>query len=121
MALIDVSDLMSDPDFADEFTVRRCVQTMNETGRPGVTFTDIPAIGSVQSSDGATLDVQPEGSRSVEMIAVFTTFPLREVSAGFEADRIVWRGREYRVTKVRDYTNFGGGHVEATAVLLGTL
>lgn len=55
MPLLDVSDILSDPDFADDITITRITITM-ERGRTVKHTETIEAIGVVTSDTGDILD-----------------------------------------------------------------
>lgn len=50
-------------------------------------------------------------------IRIVTRFRLIDAKAGRTADIVTWRGREYTVTNVNDFTNWGRGFIEAHAEL----
>lgn len=117
MALLDVSELMSDPIFCDPFTVLRNMSAVNEQGINQITQQTIPAYGSVQAASGANLVILPDGSRVDSAIDVYTSLRLMAQGATQSADYVVWKGQNYVVTNVRDWKNFGSGFVVATCTL----
>lgn len=115
MALLDVVDVILDPDFMDAGLVcNRMTQDVDERGRASNTVTPIPFSAVVTSDQGDILQRMAEGSRIFGSILVHTTLRLRDGGAGADADEIVWRGRTYTVAKVNDYSHFGRGFVCAT-------
>lgn len=115
MALLDVVDVILDPDFMDTGLVcNRMTQTVDERGRAVNAVTTIPFSAVVTSDQGDILQRLAEGSRIVGSILVHTTLRLRDGEDGADADEIVWRGRTYTVAKVNDYSHFGRGFVCAT-------
>lgn len=115
MALLDVVDVILDPDFMDTGLVcNRMTQTVDERGRAVNAVTAIPFAAVVTSDQGDILQRLAEGSRIVGSILVHTTLRLRDGGDGADADEIVWRGRTYTVAKVNDYSHFGRGFVCAT-------
>ena len=118
MALLDVTALLSDPDFADAITVTRVTTTIDSHGRSVATTATVSAIAVMQPATAAQLDVIPEAERSRDSVAIYTTFALRMAVAGGEADRVAWRGKTFRVANVKDFLNYGAGHVEAIGVAM---
>ncbi|MFG1260032.1 hypothetical protein V5F79_22150 [Xanthobacter flavus] len=119
MPLLDVSDVLLDPDFADTFTVYREAVTVGDDGRSIRTETTFPGVGVVTPDMWSTLQRAPEGSNVSEIITVITQFRLTSSVDGTDADEIVWNGKRYVVIAVGDCTRFGAGFVEASASLKG--
>lgn len=119
MPLLDVSDVLTDPDFADTFTVYREAVTVGDNGRPTRTETTFSAVGVVTPDMWSTLQRAPEGSNVSEIITVITQFRLTSSVDGSDADEIVWNGKRYVVIAVGDCTRYGAGFVEASASLKG--
>lgn len=117
MPLLDVSDILGDPDFADEFIVIRRAETVNEYGESVVTQTEIFASGVVTAASGSILEQLPEGTRATGAILIHTQVRLEIVSATAQADRIRWAGNLYTVTNLSDYSRYGGGFVAAVCTL----
>ena len=112
MALIDVSALLSDPDFVDTIIVTRVTQTVNAYGVVTATSSTINVRAAVYPAGGRILELLPEAERGSGTITVLTTYGLIERSAT-QTDEITWAGKQWRVEKVNDYRNWGGGFVEA--------
>jgi hypothetical protein len=91
MALIDVSELMSDPDFVNQFTIVRRTSKVNDFGENEISDTNICAIGSIQAGNGDTLKRLPEAARKENAITVYTKTELRADSTtnGY-SDVIIW-------------------------------
>ncbi|WLW59827.1 hypothetical protein RA224_21665 [Achromobacter aegrifaciens] len=118
MALLDVSDVLLDPDFMDTGLVcNRMAQTIDADGIATNTATAQPFAAVVTSDKGDVLHRNADGSRIVGSITVHTIFRLSDGSAGQDADEIVWQGRTYTVVNVNDYSHFGRGFVCATCDL----
>lgn len=117
MALLDVTELLSDPDFIDSFLVRRNVEMVDSHGRAQMVLQEISAYGSVQASSGQSLRQLADMGRTEDSIDVYTTFPLNTITAVTAADIVVWNGQEYTVTLVRPWQNFGPGFSVATCTL----
>lgn len=124
MPLLDVSDLLSDPDLCEPLTIIRREQKINDLGRAVLLQTTIsPApYGSIQSKDtaigGNQLERQPEGQYRAAAFDVYTQFALRGPAVDgcgqdWQPDVIMFNGDPYVVTLINDYTHFGAGYVHA--------
>lgn len=119
MPLLDVSDVLSDPLFADTATVTRTVVTVNpDTGRAIEAPTTTPISVVVTSDKGRNLQRNPEAALSEGSIIVHTTFSLTEGGNGVDADIIDWNGRKWTVVTVDDYSRYGAGFTCAMCRLL---
>jgi len=114
MALLDVSDILTDPDFMDTGLVcERRAQTVGTDGIAVDTVTQTSFGGVVTSKDGDKLERNADGERVKGTITIHTRFPLDDGSAMNAADTVVWRGRRYTVSLVSDYSHFGRGFISA--------
>lgn len=117
MALLDVSDLLADLDLADTLTLIRSVEAVRDDGLAERTETSATISGVVQSGTGDMLRMGADAAQASGAITVYTTAPLRVVTAAGPADVLEWRGRRYTVRQVSDWSNFGAGHYAATCEL----
>lgn len=117
MASIDVSDLMSDPDFADVLSVERNTLAVSQFGRGITTIQTYPFMGVVQAPNADVLQQLPDEERVRGSIQVYTTFRLYSVTDSTSPDVVVWKGRHYVVQQIDDWTNWGAGHVSALCTL----
>ena len=118
MASLDVSFLLSDPDFADTLTARRLVQSVGSNGRADSIATDVDFVGVAFPGTGNLLVRGADGERVSADMTVVTTHPLSSGSDGNPADEVVWRGSRYTVKSVQDYSNWGAGFVLALCDLI---
>ncbi|NTG00106.1 hypothetical protein G6L30_08230 [Agrobacterium rhizogenes] len=118
MPLLDVTEILSDPDFADTITVTRSVEAGFDHGRPQITmqtFTDIIAV--VTAGQGDILKYFPEMANIQGAILIHTTFRLTSASDTTQADTVTWQGRDYQVTGLNDWSTFGAGFIMAVGTL----
>lgn len=119
MPNIDVSDILSDPDFMSAGLVcERNVQTVGSNGMASNATTLMPFTGVVTSDNGDLLERNPDGERIKGNMTIHTRFPLDDGSATNCADVVQWRGRRYTVTVVNDWSHFGRGFICATCDLI---
>jgi galactose-6-phosphate isomerase len=119
MPLLDVSDVLDDPLFADDTLIcTRNRQTMGQDGRAIDSGVPIPFSGVVTPASGQQLSRKPEGESMRGSISIITRFVLFSGKSGYSADIVTWNGVQYTVSDILDYSRFGAGFVQATADLL---
>lgn len=119
MALLDVSDVLLDPDFMDAGLVcKRSTQLIGSDGRATNTVTTTSFTGVVTSDSGDLLERLSAGERKKGSITIHTQFALSSGGPDQSADLVTWRGRDYTVSNVNDYGHFGRGFYAATCDLL---
>lgn len=118
MALIDVSDLLRDPDFTNIVTLIRRMVSINQYGENEIIETPCYITAVVQGDNTETLEKLPEGARLSDAITVYYRGTLTAETPGGYADIIVWQGRRYQVREVtEDFQNYGAGFTKAICVL----
>ena len=118
MALIDVSELLTDPDFTNTVTLIRRASTVNTYGENVMTETQSTITAVVQGANTESLERVPEGARLSDLIDVYYKGQLTAESPSGYADIIVWGGRRYQVFEVvEDFMNFGAGFTKAVCKL----
>lgn len=120
MPFLDLSDLIDDPDFADDsgtLFLRRTAAAAGTNGRGQSAPQDEPLAGVVTQASGDALRLLPEGARAEGAILIHTRADLRVVSEGYAADQVLWQGRTYTVAAVADWTTFGAGFCAAVCTL----
>lgn len=119
MPLLDVSDILSDPDFADiAVLVRTGVTVDPATGRTISTPTETAISCVVTSDKGQNLRRIPDAAASEGSIIIHSTVTFTEGGDGQDADIIRWQGRDWTVITVDDYSRYGAGFTVATCRLL---
>lgn len=106
--MIDVSDIITDPDFAQPFTVRReSGGHFGEGGWIAGRITEIPMSGPVVPSSPEELEQVPEGDRVTEARTFYATRPILRTRESGLSDIIRWNGSDYRVVRVWDRSAHG--------------
>lgn len=117
MPLLDIDEILSDPDFADDIVVTRSQRSVDQTGRtvdvPGTYFT----YGNVQPAREIQLVQIPDNERVGSFISIVTPFRLFALTATTAPDQVTWNNLLYRVKIVRDWSAYGRGFVEAICEL----
>ncbi len=118
MALLDVTEVLLDPDFMDMGLVcHRSTEATGDDGRTAVVTVDSPFAGVVTSDKGDILERLAGGERKKGSITIHTIFRLTAGSNDITADVVTWQGNDYTVSNVNDYAYFGRGFVCATCDL----
>lgn len=118
MPLLDVTDVLLDPDFLDtSLSVTRNAQTVGDDGIAVDTPTTTGFYGVVTSLNGSVLQRVAEGAHIEDTITIHTPFKLIAGQAGYDADVVNWQGRQWTVTNVNDYSTYGRGFVAATCTM----
>jgi galactose-6-phosphate isomerase len=127
MPLLDISELVSDPDFCElRLICSRMTQVIGENGLAVNTPVRIPFVGVVTQVSGAELERNAVGELITGTILVCTRFRLTDGKAGTTgppqtgttADIVQWGPRTYTVINVYNYSRFGRGVIEAVCDLL---
>ena len=122
MPLLDVWDILTDPDFQDSFQV--ISKTRSITSGLAIDGVSPPVArqGVVIPNMSSTIRLE-DGTRMADSIEVYTQTPL---TAGYKrdnvnstgADIVVWHGRQFVVKAVNDFMSFGQGFVHASCDLV---
>jgi hypothetical protein len=118
MAFLDISEVLLDPDFTDNFVVTRRLEVVGTNGRSNVTQFTKPTFGVVTAAGRNELERVPDADTYKRIIVIVTKFPLQgEVTLGngitYKPDLVVWRGNNYLVKECDLYPQFGAGFVQA--------
>lgn len=117
MAQIDVSELMVDPDFVDPVSLIHRVPTVDIYGQNSLVETTLATIGSVQPASGKTIQRLPEALRVADISEFFIKGTIVADGSNQYPDIIVFRGIRYQVQTVNDFSNWGAGYCQGTAVI----
>lgn len=116
MALVDVSELLSDPDFVDPIEVITRVPTVDGLGQNSVSESTLSSFGSVQSVSGKELERIPEALRNLDVRSFFFKGTITATSPGKYSSVLVFRGARFQVKHVNDWSNYGAGYCEGFCV-----
>lgn len=110
MALLDVSEVLTDPNFQDTFSVIRSTENVDTHGRGALTQSRSLGIGVVQPASGRTMELTPDAVRTSEMLEIWTQMHLQEATDTTQADVVLWGGKQYMVQRVDAWDNWGQGY-----------
>jgi len=117
MAEIDVSELLTDPDFVDDLSVIRRTAAVNSRGENVVSEpTTIATVGSVQPAPTKQIQRLPESLRVSDVRAFFINLPLIQDGDSAYPDIIVYGGKRFQVISAAPWLNFGEGWNEGLCV-----
>ncbi len=119
MPLLDVTEVLLDPNFVDTTLVcHRQIQSRDDDNFTTNTQQDIPFSGVVTVDRSLEARRMAAGQNINGAILIVTQFRLTQGQPGLDADVVTYRGREYRVTFVDPYTAYGAGFVQAHCELM---
>lgn len=117
MALLDVSEIFSDPNLMSTIVVERRPSYVNDSGLLTQGASEYYTIQAcVTPASGEVLATLPEAERAGGALQVFTMFRLMSASEGGGGDEFQWDGFTYRVTTRAAFFNYGAGFCSCTAV-----
>jgi hypothetical protein len=114
LANIDVSELLSDPDFVDAVALVSRSAVVNGFGENKIEETCKNTVGSVQPASGKVIQRLPEALRVANVQSFWIKGPIK--SNDPYPDIISFKGKRYQVQMVFDWTNWGEGWSEGTCV-----
>lgn len=116
MAQIDVTDVLSDPDFVDPMTIINRKPTVNEFGENTLAESGSPTVGSIQAASGKTLQRLPEALRVINVQSFWVKGKIVSDGSCQYPDILSFKGQRFAVQAVFDWTNWGAGWCEGTCV-----
>jgi hypothetical protein len=125
--MIDISEIISDPDFAQEFLVHREIGA-NIAGRYVVDEIDLTLYGVIIPATTKDLEQIPEGDRVTGMMVFYVpidtplyitkndTLAGQATNTTMTSDQCVWRGDKYRIFQTNSYDDYG--YIKAICVYM---
>lgn len=104
---MDLSDVVSDPDLAEPYVIRRITGSFQAGGWQANAPQDIAAYGVVSVAKAKDLDAIPEADKIEEAMVFHSTQEMFVTSEATNqtSDLLVWQGDTYRVYSVANYSN----------------
>lgn len=108
--MINVSDIVNDPDFAQSFVVQRSTITFVSGGLSNV-IVNVQMWGVIEPKDKELLTL-PEGDRVTGFVTFYTQLPMYMTNIegsddGHLSDIAVWHGQQFRIVKDSIWSDFG--------------
>jgi hypothetical protein len=119
VATLDVSDIPICGEFSDRFDVISRAETITEFGRSTVTQVTATALGTIYPTGDNSLVRQGDYEMGRKTLTCVTPYRLKQAAPGYQPDLVLYRGNQYLVSSVEDYSQYGAGFV--VAILSSTL
>jgi len=116
MPQIDVSELMTDPDFVEPVTLITRLPKVDQYGQGYFESSALETVGSVQPASNRVVQKLPEAMRVANVQSFWIKAVIVASAPGKYASTIVYRGQTYQVQTVADWSAFGEGYTEGTCV-----
>ncbi len=104
--MIDLSELITDPDFCQEFSIIRTTGDY-QNGIFVKEETEIKVTGIAEPVTGKDLDIQIESDRANNVMTFYTEEELKVSPDGTLSDFILFKGKRYKLFQVSNYSDFG--------------
>lgn len=116
MSLIDVTELLSDPDFVDAVQVIDRGTRVNSAGENDLDEEPYDTVGAVQPASGKVVNRLPDALRVANVMSFWIQGEITAAKPGEYSCLLVFKGRRYQVQTVFDWTAAGAGWCEGTCV-----
>ena len=108
--MIDVSEIIEDPDFAQSFYVYRSTGSFINGVWTESTPTRIQMYGVITVANAKEVRMLPEGDRIQGAMDFYSTKALYVTRTGQTqgtSDKILWRGDYYKLINVKNWADYG--------------
>lgn len=109
MALLDVSELLLDPDFIDTIQLVHRTATVNAMGETVLVESAVTTVGSVQPATAKEFQRVPEALRMSDWRAFYVKAEILTDGSSQYPDLLVFGGRRYEIKSTEPWLNFGQG------------
>lgn len=118
MANIDVSFLLTDPDFCDPMTVITRFSQVSSSGELKLSekVCQVESVGSVQPLTGREIEKIPELLRVDNSFEFWFKGVVITTGAGKYSSIILYQGMRYQIRSVDEWSNFGEGFCSGLCV-----
>lgn len=116
MSQIDVTELLSDPDFVDQVKLIYRKPRVNSQGENELVEESIATVGAVQPADKKTLSRLPESLIVENMMAFWVKERVTASAPGKYSAILVFRNQRFTVKAVFDWSMAGAGWSEGVCV-----
>lgn len=121
MPMLDVSAALTNPYTLDTVVVFRRKQHVNNFGETKMELSILENVQAVvYPASKNDLDREPDAQTNAKSIVLISRFPLRGESEtideiSYQPDIVEWRGDQFIIVTVEDYSNWARGFVKMTA------
>lgn len=116
MATVDVSELLSDPDFVDKISLITRVPRINDFGENTTDDVSLDSIGCVQPAQYREVQRIPEALRVANLMTFWFKGVIIASAPGKYPSILVFKGLRYQVHTVADWSSWGSGYTEGSCV-----
>jgi hypothetical protein len=109
MALIDVSDLLLDPDFINNLTLIHRTTAVNARGENQLTETSQETVGSVQPAPAKDIQRLPDALRMSDVRKFWIKAEILADGDSQYPDLIEFQGKRFQIINVEPWLNYGAG------------
>jgi galactose-6-phosphate isomerase len=114
MATLDVSPIPGCIEFSARFDVIRRPETISQSGRSVTSQVTVPGLlGTIYPTADNSLVRQADYQTGRRTITVVTTYRLQQEAPGYQPDLVLYRGNQFLVREIKDFTVFGEGFIAA--------
>lgn len=113
---IDVTELLTDPDFVGPVIHIGRIPRINSLGEQVLIECQTKTVGSVQPIDGKKIERIPEALRVANMMTFFMKGKIITSGPGKYSDILVFEGLRYQVKTVDDWSSWGTGFCEGMCI-----
>lgn len=119
MAQVDVSELMTDPDFIDAMRVINRIPIVDSRGENSLTNIVTESVGSVQPADNKAILRLPEALQVQNLMSFWFKGIIVASAPGLYTAILEFKGSRFQVKTVADWSNWGAGWCEGLCVAEG--
>lgn len=108
--MIDVSEIITDPDFAQLFYVYRSTGSFIKGVWTESASEEIEMYGVVTVANAKELRMVPEGDRiqgAMDFYSLDAIYVTRTGTTAGTSDKILWRGDYYKILNVKQWIDYG--------------
>lgn len=116
MALVDVTELLGDPDFVATMQQISRTYRVDIYGKNVMTESIIQTVGSIQPISGRDLQKLPEMYRAVNVMTFWLKGTIVASEPGKYSDILVFKGRRFQVLSIYDWSSWGAGWSEGACI-----
>lgn len=109
MALIDVSDLLLDPDFVNQVSLVHRTSTVGTNGKNTLVENTVQTIGSVQPAPAKDIQRLPDTLRMSDVRKFWIKAEILADGSSQYPDIIVFQGKRFQVINTEPWLNYGAG------------
>ena len=122
--MINVAELITDPDFAQSFKVYRSIGQWDEHGRFTTITETLVMTGAIQPMTTKELQQIPAGDQVTGGINVWTLCPIyttelnqNRTTKGNLSDQIEWHCQKWKILSVKQFSDYGYWRAQCVQLL----